>query len=114
MLLSKKIYSPPYFLLSFLLSLSRSMFLPLTLTPNLISFTGFKKGSTDFTATILLGTGHKGSAKLSHATASRTLQSLKSNNQDVKMICIVLYSNTWYSPYSKLCEKEIVLRNITF
>lgn len=90
------------------------MFLPLTLTPNLISFTGFKKGSTDFTATILLGTGHKGSAKLSHATASRTLHSLKSNNQDVELICTLLYSNTWYSPYSKLCEKEIILGSINF
>ena len=90
------------------------MFLPLTLTPHLISFVGFKKGSTQFTATVLLGTGHKGSARLSHATAKQTLQKLKTRNSDAAMTCSLLYSNNWYSPYSKLSEKEISLSNIKF
>ena len=90
----------------------RAVFLPLTLSPHLISFVGFSKGSSEFTATVLLGTGHGGSARVSHGTIQRTLEQLKRLDFNARMTCSLLYSDSWYAPYSKLAEKEISLEDI--
>ena len=78
-----------------------------------MSFVGFKEESREFSATILLATGHRGSAKLSHKTISDTLKKLKSYNARVHMTCTLLYANSWYAPYSKLTETELALEDIT-
>ena len=103
--------------LSLSLSLShththRAVFLPLTLTPHLISFVGFTENSSEFSATILLGTGHRNTARVSHSAIQDTLRQLKRRNEAVRMTCTLLYSDTWYSPYSKLAEREITLEEI--
>ena len=82
------------------------MFLPYRLTPHLITFNNFSKGSTSFKATIKLGTGHKGSHKMKHTTVTNNLRRL---NGGTVMSCTLLYSNAWYQPYSKLCEKSLTL-----
>ena len=82
------------------------------LSPHLISFDGFKEQSREFSATIQLGTGHKGSARLSHTTARDTLQKLKRNGPSTRVTCTLLYSNSWFYPYSKLAEREISLEDI--
>ena len=97
---------------SFLNLHTRSMFLPYKLTPHLISFSGFKKGSTSFSAVVQLGTGHKGSPKMLHVTATNALRSLRSVNGRAPLHCILLYSNTWYKPYSRLCEDVKTLDDI--
>jgi hypothetical protein len=91
---------------------ARSLFLPLTLSPHLISFVGFNEKSREFSATILLGTGHKGSSRLSHTTARDTLMKLKRNGPSIHVTCTLLYSKSWFSPYSKLMEREISLEEI--
>ena len=88
------------------------MFLPLRLSPHLVSFVGFTEDSSEFSATILLGTGHRGSVRLSHRTALDTLAKLKRRDSNARMTCTLLYSNSWYAPFSKLAEKEISLRDI--
>ena len=30
----------------------------------------------------------------------------------VEMTCVILYSNSWYHPWSKLCVKSIQLRDV--
>ena len=90
----------------------RSMILPYKLTPHLIILTGFKKGQTDFSSQILLGTGHKGSQRMKHTTAQSAVQKLHSSNREATMTCVVLYSNEWYKPWSKLCVKEIKIEDI--
>lgn len=102
-------YKPPH--CSVLL---RSAFLPLTLSPYLISFVGFEKGSAQFSATVLLGTGHRGSARVSHHTISETLRKLKRQSSGGVMICTLLYSSSWYAPYSKLMEKSLSLEDLSF
>lgn len=82
------------------------------LSPHLISFDGFSENSKEFSATILLGTGHKGSARLSHATARDTLLKLRRNGPSARVTCTLLYSNSWFHPYSKLTEREISLEDI--
>ena len=59
------------------------MILPYKLTPHLISLTGFQDGRTDFSAEILLGTGHKGSKRMKHTTAQSALQRLTSHRDQV-------------------------------
>ena len=88
------------------------MFLPLTLTPHLISFVGFTGGSREFSATVLLGTGQGGSARVSHSTIIDTLNRLRGRNSTARVTCILLYSDSWYSPYSKLTEREVSLEDI--
>jgi hypothetical protein len=89
------------------------MFLPLRLSPHFISFVGFTEDSSEFSATILLGTGHKGSVRLSHRTALDTLAKLKRRDySSARMTCTLLYSNSWYAPFSKLAEKEMNLGDI--
>ena len=90
----------------------RSMILPYKLTPHLITFTGFTKGKTDFTSQILLGTGHKGSQRMKHITAQNAIKKLHSSNHQAMMKCVVVYSNSWYKPWSKLCVKEIKIEDI--
>ena len=87
------------------LLLYRTMFLPYKLTPHLISFTGFKKGSTAFSASIHIATGHKGTRKAKHSTLTSAVDKFAGLN--VQMQCIVLYSNAFYKPWSKLCVKSI-------
>lgn len=83
------------------------MFLPYRLTPHLITLSGYKKGSTQFTATVLLGTGHMGSHKMKHTTVTRALQQL--TNRTSQMTCVVVYADAWYHPWSRLCVKEVDL-----
>ena len=98
--------SPP---LPFSLSFSpiRSMFLPYTLTPHLISLTGFQRGSSTFTAVIQLATGHRGTRRAKHSTIKDAISKLASRGD--RMECVVLYSNAWYQPWSTLCVKEVTL-----
>lgn len=84
------------------------MFLPYKLTPHLITVKGFDKGSTKFTATILLGTGHKGSHKMKHSTAHTALTNLTQHT--AVMPCVVLYAEHWYHPWSRLCMKNVDLK----
>ena len=77
-----------------------------------MTFSRFEKGSTDFTARILLGTGHKGSHKMKHSTLTGVVAKLTRANLHVTMDCVVLYSKAWYQPYSKLCVKAIDLKTI--
>ena len=85
----------------------RSMFLPYTLTPHLISFTGFQRGSSTFSATIQLATGHRGTRRAKHSTIKGAIGKLAWCGD--RMECVVLYSNTWYQPWSRLCVKEVTL-----
>lgn len=96
--------------LSSLLHPFRSMFLPYKLTPHLITLRGFKKGSTHFTATLLLGTGHKGSQRVKHATATGALRNLVPHTSH--MPCVVTYAQTWYHPWSRLCAKDVNLNEV--
>ena len=88
------------------------MFLPYKLTPHLISCSGFEKGSTSFSAVVQLGTGHQGSPKMRHATATNALRKLRGVNGLAHLHCTLLYSNAWYKPYSKLCEAVKTLDDI--
>ena len=88
------------------------MFLPYKLTPDLISLSGFEKGKTAFSATILLGTGHKGSHKIHHNTIKNALKKLRGVNASTELECVILYANAWYHPYSKLCKETTTLEVI--
>ena len=86
---------------------NRSMFLPYRLTPHLITFEGFRKGSTSFKATIRLGTGHKGSHKMKHTTVTNNLRRI--DGSAAVMSCALMYSNAWYQPYSTLCVERLTV-----
>ena len=101
--------------LSLSLSLSkththRSLFLPYKLTPHLINFTNFERGSSNFSATIQLATGHKNTKRAKHSTIKDAIRNLASRGDN--MSCVVLYSNAWYKPWSRLCVKMIALTDI--
>ena len=87
--------------------MARSMFLPYRLTPHLITFEGFRKGSTSFKATIRLGTGHKGSHKMKHTTVTNNLRRI--DGSAAVMSCALMYSNAWYQPYSTLCVERLTV-----
>ena len=84
----------------FPLSVKRGAFLPYKLTPHLIQLKGFDAGSEHFVATISLGTGDHNSQKLSRSTIISVIQRLQYIDQDIHFT--LLYSNSWYMPYSKL------------
>ncbi len=84
------------------------MFLPYKLTPHLITTIGYKKGSSQFSATVLIGTGHKGSHRMKHSTLTGAMKKLAYHTS--KMPIVVLYSRSWYLPWSRLCVKDVDLK----
>lgn len=88
------------------------MYLPYKLTPHLISLPGFEVGKTSFFGTVLIGTGHMGSHGVKHSTVQNALKDLTSINSDTELCLTLLYANTWYKPYSKLCQEVVSLKSI--
>ena len=86
------------------------MFLPYKLTPHLITLTNFNRGSSSFSATIQLATGHRGTKRAKHSTIKNAVRKLASRGNN--MSCVVLYSDAWYKPWSKLCVKSVTLANM--
>ncbi len=81
---------------------NRSAFLPYQLTPSLITFTGFKKDSKRFTASIEIGTGKQGKPSFSHQVIINNCH--KVHNIHTPLTCELLYSNAMYLPYVPLCH----------
>ena len=99
-LFSPLIFLLYHFPLSTIFYFYRAAFLPYKLTPHLIQLKGFDAGSVHFVATISLGTGDHNSQKLLRSTIISVIQRLKYIDQDIHFT--LLYSNSWYMPYSKL------------
>ena len=99
----------------------RSMFLPYKLTPHLISlnWSGEKSAgqssSVQFSAKVLLGTGHKGSQRMKHGTAISVVKKLLGQGYSggCEMECVVMYKQAWYQPWSKLCAKSVDLKDVS-
>lgn len=101
-----------FFILLSTCHVHRSMYLPYKLTPHLISLSGFEAGETVFSGTVLIGTGHMGSHRVKHSTFQNALKNLMSINSDSELCLTLLYVNTWYKPYSKLCQEAVTLKSI--
>ncbi len=89
------------------------MFLPYKLKPAHVHLTNFEVGKTEFSATVYLGTGTKGSHKISHATIKDTLAKLLAAKRDAHITLTLLYAKAWSHPYSKLFEQSIPLATVS-
>ena len=65
---------------------------------------GFKTGSTQFSATIELGTGKAGKPSLSRETIITNARKLATTHSI--MTCVLLYSNAIYLPYMPMCSYD--------
>ena len=99
----------------------RSIFLPYKLTPHFISlnWSGEKSAgqssSVQFSARVLLFTGHKGSQRMKHGKTIRVVKKLlgRGYSGGCEMECVVMYRQAWYHPWSKLCAKSVDLKDVS-
>ena len=81
--------------------------LPYQLTPNLITFTGFQKGSTKFSAVVRLGTGEQGEPSIKRSVIIDNARKMSSSSST--MYCVLLYSNAFYLPLTPLCSYDMMV-----
>lgn len=81
--------------------------LPYQLTPHLIKFNGFEKGSTRFSAVISLGTGEQGKPSIKRSVIVNNARRVSGSNST--MYCTLLYSTAFYLPYSPMCSYDLTV-----
>ncbi|XP_065915124.1 uncharacterized protein [Dysidea avara] len=95
---------------SLLITLTRSIFLPYKLTPNLVEFTSFEQGSGKFKFILYPLTGRSKSKRFSRRRIRNILKSL----HGIQLQCILRFSTAWYKPYQQLCVVDINIDEVSF
>lgn len=88
---------------SYMFVVTRSIFLPYKLTPNLVEFSRFEQDCDKFKLILYPLTGKNNSRRFSKHRIRKILDSLRG----IQVQCAIRFSTAWYMPYQQLSIVDI-------